>query len=77
MQSQFMQLTCCHEPTAMALQRSGNAPDILVPAFMFLTASRACAGRYFPENPPARACFAVQTLPANGLVEIEAIAETC
>ena len=36
----------------------------------------ASAGRYFPENPPARACFAVQTLPANGLVEIEAIAET-
>ncbi|KAK9837111.1 hypothetical protein WJX81_003397 [Elliptochloris bilobata] len=36
----------------------------------------AVYGRYFPENPPARACFAVKTLPANGLVEIEAIAET-
>jgi len=28
----------------------------------------------FPLNPPARAAFAVKTLPLNGLVEIEAIA---
>ena len=30
----------------------------------------------FPENPPARAAFAVKTLPLQGLVEIEAIAVT-
>ena len=30
----------------------------------------------FPENPPARAAFAVKTLPLQGLVEIEAIALT-
>lgn len=29
---------------------------------------------YFPENPPARAAFAVKTLPLEVLVEIECIA---
>ena len=28
----------------------------------------------FPSNPPARATFAVKTLPKNALVEIEAVA---
>lgn len=31
-------------------------------------------GKYFPENPPARATFAVKTLPLNALVEIECVA---
>ena len=31
-------------------------------------------GKYFPEEPPARACFAVKTLPLNAKVEIEAVA---
>eukprot|EP00882_Tetradesmus_deserticola_P010390 GHRQ01010974.1.p1 GENE.GHRQ01010974.1~~GHRQ01010974.1.p1 ORF type:complete len:164 (+),score=52.69 GHRQ01010974.1:149-640(+) len=31
-------------------------------------------GRFFPENPPARATFAVKTLPLNAKVEIECIA---
>lgn len=31
-------------------------------------------GKYYPENPPARAAFAVKTLPLNVLVEIETIA---
>lgn len=31
-------------------------------------------GRFFPENPPARATFAVKTLPLNARVEIECIA---
>eukprot|EP00193_Tetraselmis_chui_P006897 CAMPEP_0177762796 /NCGR_PEP_ID=MMETSP0491_2-20121128/6533_1 /TAXON_ID=63592 /ORGANISM="Tetraselmis chuii, Strain PLY429" /LENGTH=176 /DNA_ID=CAMNT_0019278869 /DNA_START=70 /DNA_END=600 /DNA_ORIENTATION=- len=31
-------------------------------------------GGYFPENPPARSCFAVKQLPLGALVEIEAIA---
>lgn len=31
-------------------------------------------GRYFPENPPARAAFGVVRLPLNALVEIECIA---
>ena len=31
--------------------------------------------KYFPENPPARSCFAVKTLPLGAKVEIECIAE--
>ncbi|KAK9907694.1 hypothetical protein WJX75_008239 [Coccomyxa subellipsoidea] len=31
-------------------------------------------GRYFSENTPARACFAVKTLPLGAKVEIEAVA---
>lgn len=31
-------------------------------------------GRQFPQNPPARATFAVKTLPLNAKVEIESIA---
>lgn len=30
-------------------------------------------GKFFPENPPARACFQVAMLPKNARVEIEAI----
>jgi 2-iminobutanoate/2-iminopropanoate deaminase len=29
---------------------------------------------YFPENPPARSCVAVKTLPKDVLVEVEAVA---
>lgn len=29
---------------------------------------------YFPEEPPARSCVAVKTLPKGGLVEIEVVA---
>ena len=31
-------------------------------------------GRFFPENPPARATFAVKGLPLGAIVEIEATA---
>jgi len=31
-------------------------------------------GSYYAENPPARAAFAVKTLPLNVLIEIETIA---
>ncbi|EIE27281.1 translational inhibitor protein [Coccomyxa subellipsoidea C-169] len=40
----------------------------------FATVNEVYAGRYFSENPPARACFAVKTLPLGAKVEIEAIA---
>lgn len=43
-----------------------NSPD--------LHFASACAGRYFTSDPPARACFAVKTLPLGAKVEIEAIA---
>lgn len=31
-------------------------------------------GQFFPENPPARAAFAVKDLPLGVLIEIEAVA---
>jgi reactive intermediate/imine deaminase len=34
----------------------------------------AIYGRFFPSDPPARACYAVKTLPLSAKVEIEAIA---
>ncbi len=37
-------------------------------------AMNAVYGKYYPENPPARAAFAVKDLPLGVLVEIETIA---
>jgi 2-iminobutanoate/2-iminopropanoate deaminase len=37
-------------------------------------AMNATYGKYFPENPPARAAFAALGLPLGALVEIETIA---
>lgn len=31
-------------------------------------------GKFFPENPPARATFAVKTLPLNAKVEMDCVA---
>lgn len=33
----------------------------------------AVYAEYFPENKPARACFAVKALPAGALIEIDCI----
>jgi 2-iminobutanoate/2-iminopropanoate deaminase len=37
-------------------------------------AMNAVYGKYYPENPPARAAFAVKELPLGVMVEIETIA---
>jgi len=37
-------------------------------------AMNAVYGKYYPENPPARAAFAVRELPLGVMVEIETIA---
>ena len=37
-------------------------------------AVNAVYGKYFPADPPARACFAVKDLPLGAKVEIEATA---
>ena len=37
-------------------------------------AMNAVYGKFFPENAPARAAFAVKALPMNAMVEIEMIA---
>ena len=39
-------------------------------------AMNAVYGKFFPENPPARATVQVAKLPAGALVEIDAIAKT-
>lgn len=39
-------------------------------------AMNAVYGKYFPENPPARATVQVAKLPAGARVEIDAIAKT-
>jgi len=39
-------------------------------------AMNAVYGKFFPENPPARATVQVAKLPAGALVEIDAIANT-
>lgn len=38
------------------------------------TQMNAVYGKYYPENPPARAAFAVKELPLGVLIEIETIA---
>jgi enamine deaminase RidA (YjgF/YER057c/UK114 family) len=35
---------------------------------------KPCVGRYFADEPPARACYAVKDLPLAAKVEIECIA---
>ena len=37
-------------------------------------AMNAVYGKYYPENPPARAAFAVKELPLGVMIEIETIA---
>ena len=37
-------------------------------------AMNAVYGKYYPENPPARAAFAVVKLPLGALVEVETVA---
>jgi 2-iminobutanoate/2-iminopropanoate deaminase len=37
-------------------------------------AMNAVYGKYYPENPPARAAYAVVKLPLGALVEVETVA---
>lgn len=46
---------------------------VLVASMADFAKVNAIYSEYFPENPPARACFAVLELPAKALVEIDAI----
>ena len=62
------------------LEAAGLGPDNVVKTTCFLadmgdfSAFNKIYGGLFCENPPARSCFAVKTLPLGALVEIEAIA---
>lgn len=46
---------------------------VLLAGMEYFAEVNAIYAEYFPTNPPARATFAVLGLPANALVEIEAI----
>lgn len=46
---------------------------ILMSDMSYFGEVNAIYAEYFPENPPARATFAVKGLPAGALVEIDAI----
>lgn len=62
------------------LEAAGYRSDDVVKSTCYLSDMNDFAGmneiysRYYPENPPARAAFAVKELPRGALVEIEAIA---
>ena len=67
--------------SAQGLQLPMHQPNLLLPSerphkagLHGLKTASAAAGRYFSSDPPARACFAVKTLPLNAKVEIEATA---
>lgn len=53
-----------HQHCSMIISLMSSAPESLTYS----------AAKYFQTDPPARACFAVKTLPLNARVEIEAIA---
>lgn len=62
------------------LKKVGASPANVVKTTVFITdmqdfqAVNEIYGKTFKENPPARSCFAVKSLPKGGAVEIEAIA---
>ncbi|KAI7845641.1 hypothetical protein COHA_000755 [Chlorella ohadii] len=62
------------------LAEAGSSFDKVVKTTILLAdmsdfaAVNAVYGKYFPENPPARATFAVKGLPLGAKVEIEATA---
>jgi 2-iminobutanoate/2-iminopropanoate deaminase len=62
------------------LQEAGLGFDYVIKSTCLLSdmdnfaAMNAVYGKYYPENPPARAAFGVVKLPLGALVEIETIA---
>ncbi len=68
------------ENLAQILAAAGTSFEQVVKTTIFLTdmgnfaAVNEVYARYFPANPPARACVAVAQLPRGVAVEIEAIA---
>jgi 2-iminobutanoate/2-iminopropanoate deaminase len=64
------------------LEAGGASLAEVVKTTVYLTdlsdfpAMNAVYGKFFPENPPARATVQVAKLPAGALVEIDAIAKT-
>ena len=65
---------------AAVLESGGGSLRSVVKTTVYLVdlsdfpAMNAVYGRFFPENPPARATVQVAKLPAGALVEIDAVA---
>ncbi len=63
------------------LTEAGLGFDNIIKTMIFITDMNDFSkvneiyAKYFPENPPARSCVAVSTLPKNVNVEIEVIAQ--
>ena len=47
---------------------------VLLADMSYFQAVNEVYAKYFPDDPPARSCFAVSGLPLGALVEIEVIA---
>jgi 2-iminobutanoate/2-iminopropanoate deaminase len=62
------------------LEDAGTSPQQVVKTTCFLAnmddfpTFNRIYGEVFTDDPPARSCIAVKTLPKNALVEVEAIA---
>jgi 2-iminobutanoate/2-iminopropanoate deaminase len=68
------------ENVGAILEAAGSSYDKIVKTTIFLTdmgdfaAVNEVYGKYFSENPPARATIAVAQLPRSAAVEVEAVA---
>ena len=68
------------ENVGAILEAAGSSYDKVVKTTIFLTdmgdfaAVNEVYGKYFSENPPARATIAVAQLPRSAAVEVEAVA---
>lgn len=62
------------------LEAAGSSYQKIVKTTVLLTSMsdfqtvNSIYGKFFPEQPPSRACFAVKELPLGAKVEIEAVA---
>ena len=62
------------------LEEAGSSMANIIKATVFLSemenfkAMNEVYGKYYPNNPPARAAFAVKGLPLDAMIEIETIA---
>lgn len=74
------QTRLCLENIGRILAAAGGTLADLVKVTIYLTdmadfpAVNAAYGKFFPQDPPARACVEVRRLPKDARIEIEAVA---
>ena len=70
----------CLENVKTIIEKAGSSMDKVVKVVVFLKNMNDFArmnevyGSFFKENPPARSCIEVASLPKNVTIEIEAVA---